>query len=516
MSFLDDINLMYLRKSRADNPQESVEEVLARHERQLQELSIKLTGHPVPEKYIFREVVSGETIEDRPEIKKVLAAIEEPSVKGVLVIEPQRLSRGDWEDGGKILSSFRYSSTLIITPQKTYNLHDKFDYRFFKMELAQGNDYLEYTKEILSRGRLASVKEGNYIGSVAPYGYRKVSIDNKPTLIPYEPEAHVVRLAVQMRIKDNMGWSHIAHALDAAGYVPRKGGHWSPYTLRDICINPVNIGKIQWNSRKTVKVYDDGRLKVTRPRSSDPLLIDGRHEPILDIDTYRKLVAVSGRTTKERKHVELKNPLAGLIFCGTCGHAMVYRTYKSSNGTAKSSPRLLCTNQVHCGTKSAQFSVIYDIVLQSLESIVSDFTFRLSHDQGNAARDTYAHMLAEAMEERKKLEIRQEELYDLLEDHTYTRDVFLKRNKKLEKDRENLEKRIIYLNDHAPRPVDYRRQIQRFNDVISSLRDPDITAKEKNTMLKDIVSRIDYYRSSENRTKWDTSKPTVAIKLRDF
>ena len=35
-------------------------------------------------------------------MKRVLSAIESPDVKGVLVVDPQRLSRGDWEDGGRI------------------------------------------------------------------------------------------------------------------------------------------------------------------------------------------------------------------------------------------------------------------------------------------------------------------------------------------------------------------------------------------------------------------------------
>ena len=87
--------LIYLRKSRSDSPDETVEEVLARHERQLQEYAVRSYGLPVPEQNIYREVVSGETIEDRPEVQKVLARIENPDIKGVLIIEPQRLSRGD-------------------------------------------------------------------------------------------------------------------------------------------------------------------------------------------------------------------------------------------------------------------------------------------------------------------------------------------------------------------------------------------------------------------------------------
>ena len=174
--------LMYLRKSRQDNPSETVEEVLARHEKQLQEYSIKTFGYRISEDNIYREIVSGETIDDRPEINRLFERMQNEDIKGILVVEPSRLTRGDLLDCGRVVHLFKYTNTLIVTPQKTYNLDNKFDRKFFEMELSRGNDYLEYTKEILARGRCASAHEGNYIGGVAPYGYDRVRIDKSPTL----------------------------------------------------------------------------------------------------------------------------------------------------------------------------------------------------------------------------------------------------------------------------------------------------------------------------------------------
>ena len=155
--------LMYLRKSRADGEHETVEEVLAKHYKMIQDYAAAKLGGAIPEELIYREVVSGETIQDRPEMIKVLDRIQSEDIKGVLVVEPQRLSRGDLSDCGTIIRAFRYTDTLIITPSKTYDLGDKFDRKFFEMELMRGNDYLEYVKEIMNRGRLASVQAGNYI-----------------------------------------------------------------------------------------------------------------------------------------------------------------------------------------------------------------------------------------------------------------------------------------------------------------------------------------------------------------
>ena len=138
--------IMYLRKSRADDSAQQVCEVLAKHELQLQDYAVREFGKKISEEHICREVVSGETIDDRPVMKKVLHMLESQIYAGVLVIEPQRLSRGDLLDCGRVINTFRYTNTAVITPTKIYNLCDEYDRRFFEMELMRGNDYLEYSK----------------------------------------------------------------------------------------------------------------------------------------------------------------------------------------------------------------------------------------------------------------------------------------------------------------------------------------------------------------------------------
>ena len=125
--------IIYLRKSRSDDPVQTVEEVLAKHERILQDYCMKEYGKAIPEKRIYREVVSGETIQDRPIMQKLLKELETDNISGVLIVEPQRLSRGDLQDCGQIINSFRYTNTAVITPTKTYNLSDEYDRKFFEM-----------------------------------------------------------------------------------------------------------------------------------------------------------------------------------------------------------------------------------------------------------------------------------------------------------------------------------------------------------------------------------------------
>jgi DNA invertase Pin-like site-specific DNA recombinase len=201
--------LVYLRKSRSDDPALSVEEVLEKHETMLDEWSEKNLGGKVPEDNKFREVVSGETIADRPEIQRMLKKVESPRFKAVLIVEVQRLSRGDLEDAGRLIKLLRYTDTIVITLGKNYDLRDEYDRDSFERELKRGNEYLEYTKKIMSNGRRLSVAQGNYMGSVPPYGFNKTYVmDGKrkcPTLEENPEEANIVRMIFDMYANQNMG-----------------------------------------------------------------------------------------------------------------------------------------------------------------------------------------------------------------------------------------------------------------------------------------------------------------------
>ena len=207
----------YLRKSRSDDPLLSVEEVLQKHESILDSWSERNLGARVPEENKYREIVSGETIADRPEMQKVLKRIESPSIKAIKVVEVQRLSRGDLEDAGRLIKLLRYTNTLIITPQKTYDLSDEYDRDFFERELKRGNEYLEYQKKIMNRGRVLSVSQGNFLGSIPPYGYDKtVVLDGKrkcPTLKENKSQADVVRMIFDMYVNKDMGKQRISTSL---------------------------------------------------------------------------------------------------------------------------------------------------------------------------------------------------------------------------------------------------------------------------------------------------------------
>ena len=125
---------IYLRKSRKDRDldTQSGEDTLSRHRTQLLTLADSMT---LPIGHIYQEVVSGETIAARPEMRRLLDAVEQNAWEGVLVMEVERLARGDTIDQGVVFQAFRYSGTKIITPSKVYDPENEFDEEYFEFGL---------------------------------------------------------------------------------------------------------------------------------------------------------------------------------------------------------------------------------------------------------------------------------------------------------------------------------------------------------------------------------------------
>ena len=122
---------LYLRKSRADVEAERAGEgeTLSRHEHALLELA-RRQHLDVTE--IYREIVSGETISARPVMQRLLTEVEDGQWTGVLVMEVERLARGDSIDQGTVSRAFSISHTKIITPMKVYDPDNEFDQEYFE------------------------------------------------------------------------------------------------------------------------------------------------------------------------------------------------------------------------------------------------------------------------------------------------------------------------------------------------------------------------------------------------
>ena len=508
--------LEYDRKSRADDKSLTVEEVLERHAKILEDYATRHLGGPIPEENKYKEVGSSETIDDRPEMLRLLKAIESPAVKAILVVDVQRLSRGDLEDAGRLIKLLRYTNTYVITPYKIYDLRDEYDRDTFERELKKGNEYLEYFKKIQRQGKLASVKEGNYVGSVAPFGFERDPIMDGGKIVCYtlkekKDEADVVRLIFDWYCNERIGVTAICRRLEDLNIKTKNGRSiWKPSIIFGMLENVHYIGCVRWNWRKTVKVIEDQEVKNTRPKASNGttvkisstianvdeyMIFDGKHDGIIPKELFDRAQEVRGLNHRAKTDTTLKNPFSGIMYC-KCGSKIGYNTF-TRNGVEYAPPKLVCNNQVHCKTGSADFKEVMEYVCDALEDCIHDFEILIEDEKEDSSKlhKSLIENLEKKIKELEATELAQWKMQsDPNPDNRMPQHIFKQLNDELLLKKEEVRDALCKARESMPQPVDYRSRILKFTDALNALRDPNVPAKIKNEYLKDAIERIDYER----------------------
>lgn len=518
---------LYVRKSRADAEAEArgEGETLSRHINTLLELAKR---RHLDITQIYREIVSGETIAARPVMQQLLSEVEQGLWDGVLVMEVERLARGDTVDQGIVAQTFKFSDTLIITPIKDYNPNNEFDEEYFEFGLFMSRREYKTINRRLQRGRLASVKEGKYVGSQSPYGYERVKIkgDKGYTLEPFPPEADVVRMIFDWYTRGEelpdgsfrrLGVSLIVRRLNSLKIPPRKSDHWATATVRDILINPVYVGKVRWNWRSDVKKMVDGRVVIERPRNSlDKCTVaEGLHPPLVSVEVFavaQELMSSNPpRPVGERGTV--KNPLAGIIVCAKCGHRMTRRPY-----TGRDYPDTLMCADTACDNISCALHYVERRVLEALQEWLADY--KLQWETGGEENPAVA-MVAMKEKALRRLDTEYTTLtkqldntHDLLEQGVYTTEQFLERSRKLsERIKKNEEDRLALGADIASdksREAGRKQiipKVERLLEVYYELPTP----KAKNDMLKEVLEKVVYLKTKNGR--WNNAPDDFELTL---
>ena len=492
---------MYLRKSRAEE-QASTEEVLAKHKEALVTLAVR-KGIIVTD--IFEEVISGESLSARPEMLKLLKGVQAGDYDAVLCMDIDRLGRGGMADQGVILDAFRYSDTLIVTPDKTYDLSDESDEELTEFKAFMARREYKIIRKRMRRGLMQTVEKGGYVAN-PPYGYAKCTVNKMPSLEIVDEEAHFVRFIFSQYI-NGVGTHRIAAALNEMGSVPRRNAEWSRSTINRLLQNPTYTGKVAWNRVKHYRPGTHGNEQghVKYIPKDQWQIYEGLHPAIISDEEYQRVQEIlHGRFIPSKKTGHTTNPLAGLIICSKCGRHM--QQFSSNN---------LHVPYINCVTTDCQAAAKTEYVEAYMLSSLEDMLKKLQLSQDAVPLEevnTYLDMLAGAEKDLEKLNARIPRLYDFLEDGTYDRDTFRVRMEAAEKERAALIERQHDINSEIEKiqTRDMRKTANQLQTVLALY--PTLDVEGKNMLLKTVVEKIEY-------TKAKKTKPrdfTLEITLRHF
>jgi len=485
---------IYLRKSRAELEAEArgEGETLAKHKKALLELAARNRLNVVA---IREEIASGERIDDRPEMQRLLREVEAGEYDAVLCMDLDRLGRGDMIDQGRILAAFKSSSTLIITPRKVYNLDDELDEEWSEIEAFFARRELKIINKRLQRGRVMAAKEGKFIGAHTPFGYDK-GPDN--ILVPNK-DAEIVRLIFNWYVYgengEQMGSTKIAHRLNQIGIKsPIRSIAWDASSVLSILKNEVYIGRIQWKKSFRDKSKRVGRL---RPRE-EWIDIQGKHEPIVD----EALFWTAQELMKKRRKVPTKkgpkNPLAGLIVCGKCGRKMVLQQGKVN--------MIKCVNP-YCSNKSSSFHFVEERLLSAIREELSKLEIKIEILEQEAAAAAAgppvpSTLLPELENQLAELKKQKSRIQDLLEQGIYDIPTYLERDKIISERIKTVEQAIAQtkqkIAEYKEKQKASKKLFPTIRHVLDAYHATDDVVK-KNMLLKSIIKNAVYTKEKTAR-----------------
>lgn len=497
---------IYLRKSRADSEAEmrGEGETLARHEKALTAFA-KQAGLEVTA--IYKEIISGETIAARPQMQRLLSEVGEGIWDGVIVMDVDRLARGNSIDQGIISQTFLFAGTKIITPTKTYDPTNEFDEEYFEFGLFMSRREYKTINRRLQRGRVASVREGKYVSNKPPFGYERVKIkgDKGFTLKPISEQANIVKNIFEWYTsgitqadgtKKPLGTSLIARELNKRKIKSSGDNVWTQQTIRDMLINPVYVGKIRWNWRPSKKKMLNGAVVTERPRSADYLIYNGIHPPIIDEETF-KAAALKMNKNKSRPvrgDKKTQNPLAGLVCCSVCGRKLQRRPNPKN-------PDLLICPAPTCDNHAAYLHLVEKAVFEIIKKWSLGFDLpeltekrELLSNKNDAETELTAIFTAES-----KIRSQMNKAYEAFETGIYDAVIFKQRISVLNEQLAEIEIKKQELQDSARRikrnekiVSEFIPKVKHVSEAYYELSDPN----NRNELLKTVVHHIDYTKST--------------------
>lgn len=505
------IYAIYLRKSRADLDAEArgEGETLARHRRALTDLANR-RGLSVA--HVYEEIVSGDSIASRPQMQALLAAVERGEYAGVIVNDADRLARGDSIDQGIIKQAFYSTGTLIITPLKDYDPRNVSDEDYFDFSLFFARFEYKISTRRLQTGRMRSAAEGNYVGSRAIYGYKRVKRPDRAgwTLEPDPETAEIVRTIFQWYAYGDgngepIGSTSIANRLNAIGIKSSRGKMFDSGLVRNILRNRAYIGETSWN-KKTQRVQSRGAEKtVKRVKSDNPIIVENAHPAIVDRELFDTVQAMFATHAKLPRKITdtIKNPFSGLLKCSICGRTLQRRGPDNYNHCS-----LRCPTQ-GCPTSGIYIPILEDAVLDCLRGWVTAYADPAPEKKRD---DSRSNAIRAAEKQIETIHRQLDSLHDFLEQGIYSPQDFIRRRAELT---DRLQAAQAQLDSIRSTPTDAELivaelpQIQSVLDAYPLADDP----AEKNALLRSVIDHIDY---SKTKTCMRNENPADYLTIRVY
>lgn len=293
---------------------------------------------------VYSERMSG-TANDRPKYKKLLYEINKNKVNVVIVSRFNRFGRDSDELIKVLYDDFYYNNVLFICIQEQMinSLDNKL---IFKKEAINAEQYCRDTSKNVRQGLKAKMRSGSSIASKALYGYVAYEILEKQhkktikkrTYIPANDGTEEIVKEIYYRYISGDGYAAIKDKLNTRNVPSPTGGKWNEKTISSILSNPKYCGKMVQGITEKQGYKNSGEDKKIKKKDKNEWIYGDDFEGIITETLFNDAQIEKDRRGRYRKKGEA-HLFSGLLTCGECGKALIYKTkdkgYKCSSSQSK-------------------------------------------------------------------------------------------------------------------------------------------------------------------------------------
>ena len=337
---------------------------------------------------------------DRPNWKRMIAAIEAGEVSHVLVKDLSRVGRDYLQVGFYTEVMFREHGVRFVAIANGVDSDKRESSEFAPFLNIMNEWYVRDSSRKIKSVLRAKGMSGIHTNSIGIYGYKKDPNDKNHWIVDDEA-AEVVRRIYRMAI-EGKGPYEIARILASekverpsyylaqrglgkhkTSYNPDEPYTWRGGTVADILSKPEYIGHTV-NFRTYKESYKDKHSKMT-PKE-DLVIFENTQEAIIDKETWERVQTLR-KTIRRTDTIGTANPLTGLMFCADCGAKMYNHRGKAGNArdwagrpTGKKRPdrdeyncsRYDLGNQHfddYCTTHLIRTAVVNELLLEAIKEV---------------------------------------------------------------------------------------------------------------------------------------------------
>lgn len=488
---------IYLRKSRGET-----EKDLDNHKGALIEIC-KSNGWDYE---IYEEIVSGESLELRPEAQRLLLIAEEGIYDAILVIDIDRLSRAGTSESDIVKKILIDSSTLLAVKDRIMDLENEQDDITYDIQAFVAKLEYKMIKKRLRQGKYLNAKKGYWSNGTPPLPYTYVK-DTKSLKVD-DNQLKTYRYIIDAVVIHKKTTNVIARELNNKGMYTagRKGKRlWTSKTVRDTLLDMTHmqydgteygcivVGKTKGNAHKR---KTSTALKFKKIPKGNWMIFKGNHLALKTKEEHEIIEAWLGRKTKAPRKTTAKRvyPLTGLVKCSYCKHYLGFTERVDRNNLVSIKK---CWYVDPFGVKCKNRSTSMIAVVEKLNLLIEEYIKDLQFDKDTIDANSLATIELEIQEKKKIIQLKNaaiDRINDAFENGAYTIEEMKSRKDKAIKEREEANESIRLLQSEL-NLVNERSSGQRLNilkEFQKIIVNPKLTWEEQNELYKTIIDYIEY------------------------